>query len=124
LVCLRNPNARTSTRLNRVLCSPNDSKFRLHAGSWELGIDMNWDAVGAIAELVGAIAVLITLLYLARQIAQNRKSVESASSETVLSNISNALQNAPSSSQVTQVLLRRMAKIDRTRTRTVPFLVL
>ena len=85
---------------------------------------MNWDAVGAIAELVGAIAVLITLLYLARQIAQNRKSVESASSETVLSNISNALQNAPSSSQVTHVLLRGIVKIDRTRTRTVPFQVL
>jgi len=68
--------------------------------------------------------VLITLLYLARQIAQNRKSVESASAETVLSNISNALQNAPSSSQVTHVLLRGIVKIDRTRTRTVPFQVL
>ena len=69
---------------------------------------MNWDALGAVAELLGAIAVLITLLYLARQITQNRESVESASAETVLSNISNALQNAASSSQVTHVLLRGM----------------
>lgn len=32
---------------------------------------MNWDAIGAIAELVGALAVVLTLAYLARQISQN-----------------------------------------------------
>jgi hypothetical protein len=32
---------------------------------------MNWDAVGAVAEITGAIAVLITLLYLAKQIKQS-----------------------------------------------------
>ena len=31
---------------------------------------MNWEAVGAISELVGAIAVLLSLLYLASQIRQ------------------------------------------------------
>ena len=31
---------------------------------------MNWEAVGALGELVGAIAVLLTLLYLARQVKQ------------------------------------------------------
>jgi len=31
---------------------------------------MNWEAVGAISELVGAIAVLVSLLYLASQIRQ------------------------------------------------------
>ena len=34
---------------------------------------MNWDAFGAIAELLGAIAVLATLLYLARQIRESSK---------------------------------------------------
>ena len=34
---------------------------------------MNWDALGAIAELLGAIAVLATLLYLARQIRESSK---------------------------------------------------
>jgi hypothetical protein len=29
---------------------------------------MNWDAIGAVGELIGAIAVLITLVYLAVQI--------------------------------------------------------
>lgn len=32
---------------------------------------MNWDAIGAIGEIFGAMAVLITLVYLARQISQN-----------------------------------------------------
>ena len=32
---------------------------------------MNWDAVGAIAELLGAIAVFLTLAYLALQVRQN-----------------------------------------------------
>lgn len=31
---------------------------------------MNWDALGAIGEIVGAIAVVVTLLYVARQIRQ------------------------------------------------------
>jgi hypothetical protein len=31
---------------------------------------MNWDAIGAIGELVGAAAVVITLIYLSRQIRQ------------------------------------------------------
>jgi len=29
---------------------------------------VNWDAAGAVGEIVGAIAVLITLVYLAKQI--------------------------------------------------------
>ena len=32
---------------------------------------MNWDALGAIAELLGAVGVIATLLYLAKQIGQN-----------------------------------------------------
>ena len=32
------------------------------------GVAMNWDAIGAIGEVVGAVAVVVTLLYVARQI--------------------------------------------------------
>lgn len=38
---------------------------------------MNWDAVGAIGEIVGAIMVLITLIYLSVQIRNNTKEVKS-----------------------------------------------
>lgn len=34
---------------------------------------MNWDAIGAMGELVGGVAVIATLVYLARQIHQNNK---------------------------------------------------
>lgn len=39
---------------------------------------MNWEAVGAISELVGAVAVVVTLLYLAMQIRQHTRSTHSS----------------------------------------------
>jgi len=36
---------------------------------------MNWDAIGAVSELVGAVAVVITLIYLAVQIRQNTRAI-------------------------------------------------
>jgi hypothetical protein len=46
---------------------------------------MNWDAAGAIAEIVGAIAVVITLLYLARQVQQNTKTERIGTAQQILS---------------------------------------
>ena len=37
---------------------------------------MNWDAVGAIAELAGAMGVILSLVYLAVQIRQNTGQME------------------------------------------------
>ena len=39
---------------------------------------MNWDAIGALGEILGALAVLITLVYLGRQIKQNTQEVRSS----------------------------------------------
>ena len=39
---------------------------------------MNWDAIGAIGETLGAIAVVVTLIYLAAQIRQNSRFVKAA----------------------------------------------
>jgi len=39
---------------------------------------VNWDAIGAIGEVVGALAVVATLGYLAIQLRQNTKSVQSS----------------------------------------------
>lgn len=36
---------------------------------------MNWDAIGAVAELLGAIGVIGSLVYLARQIASNSENI-------------------------------------------------
>ena len=40
---------------------------------------MSWDAVGAIAELVAAAGVIVSLVYLARQIGQNTRSIRVSS---------------------------------------------
>ena len=37
---------------------------------------MNWEAIGTLAEVVGAIAVVVSLLYVAIQIRQNTRQVE------------------------------------------------
>ena len=43
---------------------------------------MNWDALGAIGEIFGALAVVVTLLYLAKQISQaNRISIVTGARE-------------------------------------------
>lgn len=39
---------------------------------------MNWDAIGAVGEILGAIAVVATLIYLAKQIRQNSQAVQVA----------------------------------------------
>jgi hypothetical protein len=39
---------------------------------------MNWDEVGAIGQVLGSIAVFVTLIYLARQIQQNTSALRSA----------------------------------------------
>ena len=36
---------------------------------------MNWDAIGAVGEILGAVAVLVTLVYLAAQVRQARNSL-------------------------------------------------
>ncbi len=43
---------------------------------------MNWEAIGAIGELIGAAAVVLTLLYLVKQIKQNTESTEAVGLQT------------------------------------------
>jgi len=45
---------------------------------------MNWDAIGAVGELLGATAVLVTLIYLAVQIRQNTSAVATATYESTM----------------------------------------
>jgi hypothetical protein len=45
---------------------------------------MNWDAIGALAELAGALGVIASLVYLAIQIRQNTRSAREAAWHSVL----------------------------------------
>ncbi len=45
---------------------------------------MNWEAISAIGELLGALGVLASLIYLAVQIRDNTRSIQAASLQSVL----------------------------------------
>jgi hypothetical protein len=44
---------------------------------------MNWDAIGATAEFLGAIGVIVTLFYLASQLRRNSRALEAATNQAV-----------------------------------------
>ena len=44
---------------------------------------MNWEAIGAVGEVLGALAVVLSLVYLATQIRQNTKSAQAASRDSI-----------------------------------------
>ena len=50
---------------------------------------MNWEAIGAIGEIIGALAVFLTLAYLAIQIRQNTKAVRASAIDSSV----NAMQD-------------------------------
>jgi len=67
---------------------------------------MSWDAIGAIGEIVGAIAVLATLIYLALQIRQNTKAVrlESRNSlQQAWSQVGSMMANSP---EITELFIK------------------
>lgn len=45
---------------------------------------MNWEAIGAIGEILGAVGVIATLVYLTMQVRQNTRSLNSNNSNTVM----------------------------------------
>jgi len=51
---------------------------------------MNWDAVGAIAEGIGAFGVIASLLYLSTQLRQNTQSIRDATIHEVVRDYANA----------------------------------
>ena len=54
---------------------------------------MNWEAIGAVGETLSAIAVLITLGYLAMQIRQSTRATRSSASNSAMRDISHVTEN-------------------------------
>lgn len=61
---------------------------------------MNWEAVGAIGETLGAIAVVVSLLYLAAQIRQNSRVVKGASAQAITQTIQSELRWSSDMSEI------------------------
>ncbi|MDA1369631.1 MAG: hypothetical protein O2971_02570 [Proteobacteria bacterium] len=73
---------------------------------------MNWDAIGAIGEIVGALAVFLTLAYLAIQIRQNTRAVQAAANDSSVSNANAARQSMYENEQLAEIFLRASADPD------------
>ena len=56
---------------------------------------MNWDAIGAIAELLGAIGVIASLVYLAGQIRQSREQMRAATYQQLHEYIGESANSLP-----------------------------
>lgn len=67
---------------------------------------MNWEAVGAAGEIIGALAVFITLVYLAIQIRQNTKAVQAAAIDSANTHVSNIRMHIFSDPDVTSLYRR------------------
>ena len=44
---------------------------------------MQWDAIGAIAEALGAVAVIVSIVYLARQVRQTRVQLQAQAEDAI-----------------------------------------
>jgi hypothetical protein len=76
---------------------------------------MSWDAIGALAELAGALGVILSLAYLAVQIRQNTKQMENsaraargAAYQDALSNYQSHLIPIALDAELTDIFLRGM----------------
>ena len=73
---------------------------------------MNWEAVGAIAELAGALGVIASLVYLATQIRQNTRTLRSSSVQDYTMGTGNAIGLMGQSPQNAEVFQRGMRSFD------------
>ena len=55
---------------------------------------MNWEAIGALGEVLGAVTVVATIFYLARQIRQNTRAQSIAIFESAMSGYNEAVRFA------------------------------
>lgn len=52
---------------------------------------MNWDALGAVGEIIGAVGVIVSLLYLASQVRSNSRQLRHSSAQAVLEKLNSLI---------------------------------
>ena len=67
---------------------------------------MNWEALGAIANVLTAVGVIATLIYLSIQIRQNTKAVRSSSIQNLVQSFSTTAQAAVENEYIIPLLLK------------------
>ena len=70
---------------------------------------MNWDAIGAIGELIGGAAVIATLIYLAIQLRQNTKGIRAQSYYNVVSGKNALYRELAANRELFNILVQGLA---------------
>jgi hypothetical protein len=73
---------------------------------------MDWNAIGAIGEIIGALAVFLTLAYLALQIRQNTKTIQASAVDASISKLQAVRVSMYESGEVTRIYLQGIAQPD------------
>ncbi len=73
---------------------------------------MDWNAIGAIGEIVGALAVFLTLFYLALQIRQNTKAVQASAVDASISKVNVVRESLYESGELTRIYIDGQANPD------------
>ena len=74
---------------------------------------MNWDAIGAVGEVVGAIAVIATLVYLSLQIRQQDKSQQLEVKESILEGFNRANEHLATDPTLAALFVRGLHDPDK-----------
>ena len=73
---------------------------------------MNWDAIGAVGEIIGAVAVVATLGYVALQIRQNTHQLRASSFRDVFTAYSNARRSTLENSEISDLHFKALEQPD------------
>ena len=73
---------------------------------------MNWNAIGAVGEIVGALAVFLTLVYLAMQIRQNTKAIQASANHASVSEVNQVRTSIFENADLATIYVRGTAQPD------------
>jgi len=73
---------------------------------------VNWEAIGAIANLLAAIGVIASLIYLAVQIRQNTRAVRSSSVQSLVQSLSATSQAVLENEYIIPIMLKASAGLE------------
>ena len=74
---------------------------------------MNWEALGAVAELLGAIGVIATLFYLAVQIRQNTRTIRAAAFQETMRDITAVADLAAQQPELSRIYLEGLNGLEK-----------
>lgn len=73
---------------------------------------MNWEAVGAIGEIVGALAVIATLAYLAIQLRHNTRGLRTSARTTISMDVASIMPNIYQSEETSMIWFKAQSDPD------------